>query len=86
MINGIDFAIIENNEFKNIDLYFNDKQVANIPVNALVENSPMYDRKWKKSKLPVKNKIKKEVFNKLKIKDVLMKLLSNHNICSKEWI
>ncbi len=84
---NLDFAIIgKTTNSKNIDLYFNDKQVANIPVNALVENSPMYDRKWKKSKLPKKNKIKKEVFNKLKIKDVLMKLLSNHNICSKEWI
>ena len=62
------------------------KQVANIPVNTLVENSPLYDRKWKKSKLPKKNKIKKETLNKLKIKDVLKKILSNQNICSKEWI
>ena len=36
------------------------KQVADIPINILVENSPMYDRKWKKTKLPKKNKIKKE--------------------------
>ena len=33
-----------------------------------------------------KNKIKKELYNKLKIKDVLKKILSNQNICSKEWI
>ena len=39
---------------KNIELFFNNEQVANIPVNTLVENSPMYDRKWKKSKLPKK--------------------------------
>ena len=39
-----------------------------------------------KSKLPKKNKIKNEVLNKLKIKDVLKKVLSNQNICSKEWI
>ena len=42
-------------------------------MNTLVENSPMYDRKWKKSKLPKKNKIKKETLSKLKIKDVLKK-------------
>ena len=71
---------------KNIELFFNQEQVAKIPVNILVENSPMYDRKWKKSKLPKKNKIKNEVLNKLKIKDVLKKVLSNQNICSKEWI
>ncbi len=46
----------------------------------------MYDRKWKKAKLPKKNRIKKETFTKLKIKDVLSKILSNPNVCSKEWI
>ena len=46
----------------------------------------MYDRKWKKAKLPKKNKFKKDIFNKLKIKDVLKKILSNQNVCSKEWI
>jgi phosphoribosylformylglycinamidine synthase subunit PurL len=84
---NLDFAIIgKTTDSKNIELFFNNEQVANIPINILVENSPMYDRKWKKSKLPKKNKINKEVFNKLKIKDVLKKILSSPNICSKEWI
>ena len=50
-----------------------NEQVADIPVNTLVENSPMYDRKWKKAKLPKKNKIKKEDLKNLKIIDVLKK-------------
>ncbi|MBD1162428.1 phosphoribosylformylglycinamidine synthase subunit PurL [Pelagibacterales bacterium SAG-MED12] len=84
---NLDFAIIgKTTDTKNIELFFDDKQVANIPVNTLVENSPMYDRKWKKSKLPKKIKIKKDTLNGLKIKDVLKKVLSNPNICSKEWI
>jgi len=84
---NLDFAVIgKTTKTKNIELFFDDKQVANIPVNTLVENSPMYDRKWKKAKLPKKNKIKKEILNKLKIKDVLKKILSNPNICNKEWI
>ncbi len=84
---NLDFAVIgKTTNSKNIELFFNREQVAKIPVNILVENSPMYDRKWKKSKLPKKNKIKNEVLNKLKIKDVLKKVLSNQNICSKEWI
>ena len=84
---NLDFAVIgKTNNSKNIELFFDDEKVANIPVNTLVENSPMYDRKWKKAKLPKKNKIKKDVFNNLKIKDVLKKVLSNPNICSKEWI
>ncbi len=84
---NLDFAIIgKTTDTKNIELFFDNKQVANIPVNTLVENSPMYDRKWKKSKLPKKNKIKKDSLNSLKIKDVLKKILSHPNICSKEWI
>ena len=84
---NLDFAVIgKTTNSKNIELFFDSKEVANIPVNILVENSPMYDRKWKKAKLPKKNKIQKDDFSKLKIKDVLKKILSNPNICSKEWI
>ena len=84
---NLDFAVIgKTTNTKNIELLFDNQQVANIPVNILVENSPMYDRKWKKAKLPKKNKINKDVINKLKIKDILKKILSNQNVCSKEWI
>ncbi len=84
---NLDFAVIgQTTNSKNIELFFDNEQVANIPVNTLVENSPMYDRKWKKAKLPKKNKFKNGDFNNLKIKDVLKKILSNHNVCSKEWI
>jgi phosphoribosylformylglycinamidine synthase subunit PurL len=84
---NLDFAVIgKTTNSKKIELYFDDKQVADIPVNTLVENSPMYDRKWKKAKLPKKNKIKKEDLKNLKIIDVLKKVLSHPNVCSKEWI
>ncbi len=84
---NLDFAVIgKTTNSKKIQLYFDEKKVADIPVNTLVENSPMYDRKWKKTKLPKKNKIKKEDIKHLKIIDVLKKILANPNICSKEWI
>ena len=84
---NLDFAVIgKTTKSKKIELYFDNEKVANIPVNTLVENSPMYDRKWKKSKLPKKNKFKKEDLKNLKIIDVLKKILSNPNVCSKEWI
>ena len=84
---NLDFAVIgKTTNTKNIELLFDDKSVAKIPVNILVENSPMYDRKWKKSKLPKKIKLDKKKINNLKIKDTLKKILSSPNICSKEWI
>ena len=84
---NLDFAVIgKTTKSKKIELYFDEEIVADIPVNTLVENSPMYDRKWKKAKLPKKNKIKKEDIKHLKIIDVLKKILANPNVCSKEWI
>ena len=84
---NLDFAIIgKTTNSKKIELYFNKEKVADIPIVALVENSPTYDRKWKKTKLPKKNKIEKEQFKNLKISNVLNKILANPNICSKEWI
>ena len=84
---NLDFAVIgKTTKSKKIELYFDNKKVADIPVNTLVENSPMYDRKWKKAKLPKINKIKKEDLKNLKIIDVLKKVLAHPNVCSKEWI
>ncbi|MDA7811320.1 phosphoribosylformylglycinamidine synthase subunit PurL [Candidatus Pelagibacter sp.] len=84
---NLDFAVIgKTTKNKKIELYFDEEKVADIPVNTLVENSPMYDRKWKKAKLPKRIKIEKELFKTLKVKNVLNKILSNPNVCSKEWI
>ncbi len=84
---NLDFAVIgKTTDTKNIELFFNNEQIAKIPVNTLVENSPMYDRKWKKSKLPKKIKIQKKDLKNIKIIDVLKKMLSNPNVCSKKWI
>ena len=84
---NLDFAIIgKTTDSKKIELYFDSKKVVDIPVNTLVEDAPIYDRKWKKSKLPKKNKFNKDKFKNLKIHNVLNKILSNPNICNKEWI
>ena len=84
---NLDFAVIgKTTNSKKIQLYFDNEKVADIPVNTLVENSPMYDRKWKKAKLPKKKKIKKEGLKNFKIIDILKKVLANPNICSKDWI
>ena len=84
---NLDFAIIgKTTKSKKIELYFDKVKVADIPINTLVENSPMYERKWKKAKLPKKIKIEKEQFKNLKIVNALNKILSNPNVCSKEWI
>ena len=84
---NLDFAVIgKTTNSKKIEIYFKKEKVVDIPVDLLVENAPMYDRKWKKTKLPKKNKINKDDLKVLKINNVLNKILSNPNICNKEWI
>jgi len=84
---NLDFAIVgKTTNSKKIQIFFNEKKEADIPIDILAENSPIYDRKWKKIKLPQKIKFKKEDFKSLKLSDCLKKLLSNPNICDKQWI
>ena len=83
----LDFAIIGKTTKSNkIEIFFDKKKVTDIPIDLLAENAPVYDRKWKKIKLPQKIKFKKQDFKSLKIEDCLKKLLANPNICDKQWI
>ena len=84
---NLDFAVIgKTTSSKKIELTFENKKVAEIPINILAENAPIYDRKWKKTKLPQKFKFDKNEFKKLKVIAVLKKILFNPNICDKKWI
>ena len=84
---NLDFAVIgKTTNTKNLELVFNKKKVAEIPINYLAENAPMYDRKWKKAKLPQKINYPKDTFKSLKLESSLTKILSNPNVCDKKWI
>ena len=84
---NLDFAIIgKTTNTKKIELIFNKKKVAEIPIDLLSEKAPIYERKWKKTKLPQKLKINKNELKSQKLSDCLKKILSNPNICEKKWI
>ena len=84
---NLDFAVIgKTTNSKKIDLLFNDKNVASIPIDFLAEDAPIYDRKWKKTKLPQKLKFDKQQFKSLKLSDCLNKILCSPNIADKTWI
>ncbi len=84
---NLDFAVIgKTTDSKEIELIFNNSKVAEIPIDLLAENAPVYDRKWKKTKLPQKLKFNKDNFKSLSISDCLKKILSNPNISEKKWI
>jgi len=84
---NLDFAVIgKTTNTKKIEIYFENNKVTDVPIDFLADKAPMYNRKWKKTKLPTKNKFNKDIYKSLKISDVLKKILSNPNVCNKEWI
>ncbi len=84
---NLDFAVIgKTTNSKKIELLFENKKIAEIPIDLLAENAPVYDRKWKKTKLPQNLKFKKEDFKTLNLNDCLKKILRNSNVSNKQWI
>ncbi len=84
---NLDFAVIgKTTKSKKIELIFENIKVAEIPISLLAENAPIYDREWKKTKLPQKLDFNKDDFKSLNLEDCLKKILSNPNISEKKWI
>jgi len=84
---NLDFSVIgKTTNSKKIEILFENNKVAEIPIDLLAENSPMYDRKWKKTKLPQKLKFNKDDLKTLNISDCLKKILGLPNISDKKWI
>ena len=82
----LDFVVIgKTTETNRLILNFDNKKVADIPVSALAEQAPQYQRKWTKSK-QFKSKIKIKDLKKVKIDDALLKIMSSANYSKKNWI
>ena len=82
----LDFVVIgKTTDTKNLELNFNSNKVANIPIKALAEKAPIYDRKWRKIKLP---KLKKNtsIVKDKNLEDSFVKLISSQNFSSKKWV
>ena len=82
----LDFVVIGKTTNTNkLELKFNDKKVADIPISALTEKAPLYDRKWVKSNLS-KDKIKTKDLKKISMENALIKILSSPNNSNKDWV
>jgi len=82
----LDFVVIgKTTNTNNLTLKFDNKIVANIPIDALSSKAPKYDREWTKTKLPEK-KINIKDLKKVNFQDALIKMLSSANLSNKNWI
>ena len=53
----LDFVVIgKTTDTNRLVLNYNNKKVADIPITALADEAPMYERKWAKSKISKKDK------------------------------
>ena len=83
---GLDFSIIgKTTNSKNLVINFNNKEVANLPLNSLSSDAPIYDRKWKKNIISKKLSPPKNI-RSLKISDCLKKILMSPNNSDKSWV
>ena len=83
---GLDFALIgKTTNSKNLVLNSRGKEVANLPLNSLSAEAPVYDRKWKKNKILKRTNPTKD-FKLSKISDSLKKILMSPNNSEKSWV
>ncbi len=82
----LDFVVIgKTTDTNRLILNFQTKKVADIPISALSDEAPRYDRKWKKSKAK-KNNLKIKDLKKVKTGEALIKILSSPDHSNKGWI
>ncbi len=82
----LDFVIIgKTTNTKKLVLKFDNEIKAEIPINALASEAPIYDRKWIQKK-PSKNKVNLKDLKKIKLEEALIKILSSANHSNKSWV
>jgi len=82
----LDFVVIgKTTNTNNLTLKYKNKIEGEIPIDALANKAPLYDRKWVKKKLTEK-KIDLKKLEKIKIEDALIKILSSANHSNKNWV
>ncbi len=82
----LDFVVIGKTiEKKNLILNYQKKKVADIPIEALSSKAPQYERKWVKTKLPLK-KIKFKNLKKINFEESFLNIISSSNQSSKNWV
>ena len=82
----LDFVVIgKTTDTNRLVLNFQNKKVADIPISALADKAPQYNRKWNKSKIK-KNNLNIKDLKKIKTDEALIKILSTPDHSNKSWI
>ena len=82
----LDFVVIgKTTNTKKLTLKYNNTIQGELPIDALANKAPIYDRAWTRKKLSRK-KIDFKKLKKISVEDALIKILSSPNQSNKEWV
>ncbi len=82
----LDFVVIgKTTKSKHINLRFNNKVVADVPISALSSEAPIYSRELTEKKFPIRKRKIKDL-KKIKFDEAFIKIMSSPNFSNKDWI
>ena len=82
----LDFSVIGIlTDSKNLTLKYDNKTVCDIPISALADEAPKYEREWIEIKKPEHTDLEKKLDN-INLEQTIKNLLSHPNQADKSWV
>ncbi|NPA51464.1 MAG: phosphoribosylformylglycinamidine synthase subunit PurL [Aquificae bacterium] len=85
---GLEAAVIgETTDTKRMEVFFKNQKVADLPISAIVDEAPVYERPRKKPAYLEKTRaFNQDTLEEVDILDAIKKVLSSPTISKKEWV
>jgi len=85
---GLEAAVIgETTDTKRMEVFYKGEKIADLPISAIVEDAPVYNRPKKKPEyLKETQSFNQNELPELDLKEAIRKVLSSPTIAKKEWI
>jgi len=85
---GLEAAVIgETTDTKRMEVFYKGKKVADLPISAIVDDAPVYERPRKKPEyLKETTAFDQNILPEIEIKKAIRKVISSPTIAKKEWV
>ena len=85
---GLEVAVIgETTNTKRMEVFYKNKKVADLPITAIVDDAPIYDRPRKEPEyLKETRSFNQNNLPEVDLKEAIKKVLSSPTIAKKEWV
>ncbi len=85
---GLEAAVIgETTDTNRMEVFYKGEKVADLPISAIVDNAPVYNRPRKKPEYIEKTKVfNQNLLPEVNLKDSIKRVISSPTIAKKEWV